>query len=83
MQCSTARLACILKDLLSSETLSINAKFQQPHVEQNFVNMFILTNNRWAIQAGMHARRFFVLEPRDTPSRASRRLRRASTLTGC
>jgi hypothetical protein len=57
--------AGILKDLLTSDTLSINAKFQQPHTEQNFVNMFILTNNSWAIQAGMQARRFFVLRPSD------------------
>eukprot|EP01048_Picozoa_sp_COSAG05_P028863 COSAG05_NODE_9186_length_641_cov_1.607011_1_plen_142_part_01 len=58
--------AGILKDLLTSETLSINAKHQQPHTEENFVNMFILTNNSWAIQAGMQARRYFVLHPRDT-----------------
>jgi len=58
--------AGILKDLLTSETLSINAKHQQPHTEKNFVNMFILTNNAWAIQAGMQARRYFVLHPKDT-----------------
>ena len=27
--------------------------------------MFVLTNNSWAIQASMHARRFFVLNPND------------------
>ena len=59
------RDAGILKDLLTSDTLSLNDKYQKRWTEQNFANVFILTNNSWAIQASMHARRFFVLNPKD------------------
>jgi hypothetical protein len=59
------RDAGILKDMLTSETLSLNDKYQKRWVEENFANVFVLTNNSWAIQASMHARRFFVLQPSD------------------
>jgi hypothetical protein len=59
------RDAGILKDMLTSETLSLNDKYQKRWCEQNFANVFVLTNNSWAIQASMHARRFFVLNPKD------------------
>ena len=62
--------AGVLKDMLTSETLSLNDKYQKRWTEQNFANVFVLTNNSWAIQAGMQARRFFVLHPKDTFSGA-------------
>ena len=46
--------AGILKDMLTSETLSLNDKYQKRWTEQNFANVFVLTNNSWAIQASMH-----------------------------
>jgi hypothetical protein len=52
--------------ILSAMVNFVNDKYQKRWVEQNFANVFILTNNSWAIQASMHARRFFVLRPRDT-----------------
>ena len=64
------RDAGILKDMLTSETLSLNDKYQKRWTESNFANVFVLTNNAWAIQAGMMARRFFVLHPKDTFSGA-------------
>eukprot|EP01048_Picozoa_sp_COSAG05_P015664 COSAG05_NODE_1914_length_3840_cov_5.230687_2_plen_709_part_00 len=64
------RDAGILKDMLTSETLSLNDKYQKRWTERNFANVFVLTNNSWAIQAGMMARRFFVLRPKDTFSGA-------------
>lgn len=55
----------VLKDLLTSDTISINQKYCHPRVETNFINLVILTNSPWAVQAGMSARRYFVLQPSD------------------
>eukprot|EP01047_Picozoa_sp_COSAG01_P075278 COSAG01_NODE_12850_length_1675_cov_8.966371_2_plen_101_part_00 len=54
----------VMKDLLTSDTIQINAKYAQPRTEKSFLNLVILTNSEWAIQAGMSARRYFVLNLR-------------------
>jgi hypothetical protein len=55
----------VLKDLVTSEYQTINPKFCQPRVEKSFLSLVILTNASWAVQAGMSARRYFVLNPSD------------------
>ena len=60
----------VLKDMLTADTVTINAKYMQPWTEPSFLNAWILTNNAWAVQAGCSARRFFVLRPLDTYSGA-------------
>jgi hypothetical protein len=55
----------VMKDLLTSDTLQVNAKYQQPRTEKSFLNLVILTNSEWAVQASMDARRYFVLQPSD------------------
>jgi hypothetical protein len=40
----------VMKDLLTSGTIQINAKYAQPRTEQSFLNLVILTSSVWAVQ---------------------------------
>lgn len=56
----------VLKDLISSETLQIEGKFQNVVERPNYVNKVFISNNAWVVPTdGKDARRFFVLECSD------------------
>ena len=53
----------VIKDLISSETLQIEGKFQNVVERPNYVNIVFISNNKWSVPVdGEDARRFFVLE---------------------
>lgn len=53
----------IIKDIVGSETLQIEGKFQNVVERPNYVNIDFISNNKWIVPVdGEDARRFFVLE---------------------
>ncbi|MEL6828817.1 MAG: primase-helicase family protein [Pseudomonadota bacterium] len=56
----------VLKDLISSETLQIEGKFQNVVERPNYVCLVFISNNAWIVPTdGKDARRFFVRECSD------------------
>ena len=62
------RDASRLKDYITSDYITCNQKFQATWEEQNFANIFVLSNgaDHRAVDVGMKARRYFVLECKNT-----------------
>jgi len=54
-----------LKALITEPTHVIEEKFQNPLEVKNLVNVIMATNEAWAVPAGDHERRFFVLDVSD------------------
>lgn len=52
----------ILKSLITEATLTIEPKFGRVITAKNCLHVFMCSNDKWVIPAGLHARRFFVLE---------------------
>lgn len=51
----------ILKSLITEPTLTIEPKYGRVSLVKNSLHVFMATNEAWAVPAGLHARRFFVL----------------------
>ncbi|MEM7058965.1 MAG: primase-helicase family protein [Pseudomonadota bacterium] len=52
----------VIKDLISSDTLQIERKYQNLVERPNYVNMVFISNNKWTVPVdGEDARRFLVL----------------------
>lgn len=52
----------ILKSLITEPTLTIEPKYGRVALCRNVLHIFMATNEKWAVPAGLHARRFFVLK---------------------
>ena len=52
----------ILKSLITESTLTIEPKYGRVVLCRNNLHVFMATNEKWAVPAGLHARRFFVLK---------------------
>ncbi len=55
-------LISILKDIITGNTLMIEEKGLKPYQVNNFVRIIVSTNEDWAVNAGPHERRFFILD---------------------
>ena len=55
-------LVSILKDIITGHTLMIEEKGLKPFKADNFVRIIVSTNEKWAINAGPHERRYFILD---------------------
>jgi hypothetical protein len=53
------------KSIVTEAQLLIHHKFQRPYAVPNMLHIMITTNEPWAVQAGVGARRFFVLDVDD------------------
>lgn len=51
----------ILKSLITEPTLTIEPKYGRVALCRNNLHLFMATNEKWAVPAGLHARRFFIL----------------------
>ena len=51
----------ILKSLITEPTLTIEPKYGRVILCRNNLHVIMATNEKWAVPAGLHARRFFVL----------------------
>lgn len=58
-------LLSILKDIITGNTLMIEEKGLKPYEANNFVRIIVSTNEEWAVNAGPHERRFFILDVSD------------------
>lgn len=58
-------LISILKDIITGSTLMIERKGLEPYAVNNFVRVIISTNEKWAVNAGPHERRFCILDVSD------------------
>jgi hypothetical protein len=54
------------KSIVTEAQLLIHHKFQRPYTVPNMLHIMITTNEPWAVQAGVGARRFFVLDVDDS-----------------
>ena len=54
-----------LKSLVTSDTLTIEAKFRKPLVVPNMVHLIIASNETWVVPAGIDDRRFAVFDVSD------------------
>ncbi|SHJ78647.1 hypothetical protein SAMN04488012_12020 [Palleronia salina] len=55
--------AGVMKDIVSSDTLQIEGKFEKLVTRPNYLNTVFISNNSWVVPVdGEDARRFFVLE---------------------
>jgi hypothetical protein len=52
----------ILKSLITEPTLTIEPKYGRVVLCRNHLHIFMATNEKWAVPAGLHARRFCVLK---------------------
>lgn len=52
----------VLKDLITEETITVEAKGIDAISSRNYSRLLLLTNNSWAAPAGANSRRYFVLE---------------------
>jgi hypothetical protein len=55
-----------LKGLITERTIPIEGKFENLVEVPNYLHIFMASNNRWVVPAGMQARRFFVLDVLET-----------------
>lgn len=55
------RHCSVLKTLITEETLLIEAKGMDSVLGQNCIHLIMASNEEWVVPAGMHERRFFVL----------------------
>ena len=55
----------VLKDLITEETITVEAKGIDAISSRNYSRLLLLTNSDWAIPAGANSRRYFVLETED------------------
>lgn len=55
-------LVSILKDIITGNTLMIEEKGLKAYETNNFVRIIVSTNEKWAVNAGPHERRFFILD---------------------
>lgn len=53
------------KSIVTEARLLIHHKYQRPYAVPNMLHIMITTNEPWAVQAGVGARRFFVLDVDD------------------
>ena len=51
----------VLKNLITSTTIAVEAKFGSVTEHKSFVRFMLITNERWAVPVGVDERRFFVL----------------------
>lgn len=58
-------LISILKDIITGSTMMIEEKGLRPYEANNFVRIIVSTNEEWAVNAGPHERRFFILDASD------------------
>ena len=52
----------ILKKLITEETLTLKQKFITNMKIHNYMALIMASNEKWVVPAGMHSRRFFMLE---------------------
>jgi hypothetical protein len=55
-----------LKSMVSDSQWMIEPKYMRPYPVRNVAHMMFTSNDSWAVSAGAHARRFFVLNVSDS-----------------
>jgi hypothetical protein len=60
------KLEAVLKALITDPYILIEGKFRNAAQHPNFVHVWLLTNNDWAVPASLRSRRWFVLQVLDT-----------------
>lgn len=56
----------VLKTLVTEEMITIEAKGVDATASPNYVHLIMASNDEWVVPAGVHERRFFVLDVPDT-----------------
>lgn len=59
----------VLKNLITSDVLTIEAKYADAETAANYVHLMMASNEDWVIPAGLRERRFFVLDVGDEHAR--------------